>query len=109
MYTIYYIPCMLLQEKTTKSLENQLSQLQQKACGLFPMMRGSVVYTGMKDKQPKYSLRYQGKTKFMYLGKQKETIAKEYIDNYKTFQEIVDQMTLINMELIRRSKGSVDS
>jgi hypothetical protein len=89
-------------EKSTKQLKDELQVLQKQTSDCFPLMRGSVVYTGMKDKAAKYSLRMNNKTKFMYLGKSKEHIAKEYITNYKKFLDIVEKMTLINMEIIRR-------
>lgn len=75
---------------------------------LFPMMRGSVVNIGMKNKQPKYSLNMEGKTKLMYLGNKKQGIAKKLIANYRKHMQLIDEMTLINMEIIRRTKVEPD-
>ena len=41
------------------------------------------------------------KTKLIYLGKKRETRAKEYSANYKKLLEIVEEMTILNMELLK--------
>ncbi len=43
----------------------------------------------------------KGKTKIIYLGKKREPLAREYSENYGTLLEIVEEMTTINMELLR--------
>ena len=67
------------------------------------MMRGSVVVIGTRNKQPYFSLNKDKKTKIIYLGKKREARARKYSDNYKRLLEIVDEMTLINMELIKNN------
>ena len=91
-------------EKTTEFLQKRLRDIQKQMGELFPMMRGSVVNIGIKNKQPKYSLNIEGKTKLMYLGNKKQGIAKKWIANYREHMKLVDEMTLINMEIIRRTK-----
>jgi uncharacterized membrane protein YfhO len=44
----------------------------------------------------------KGKTRIVSLGKGKDTIALKYIDNYNKLLQIVEEMTMINIELIRR-------
>ena len=102
MYKDSYICSMDYKEKETIWLKKHLKQLEKETKSLFPLMRGSVVNTGMKDKQPKYSLSMKGKRKFVYLGINREPIARKYVENYQKFEEVVNQMTLINIELIRR-------
>jgi hypothetical protein len=106
--TIYYIILMDAKQKSTQFLQNRLKTLQNQMSELFPMMRGSVVTIGMKNKQPKYSLNIEGKTKLMYLGRKKQGIAKKWIDNYRKHMKLIDEMTLINMEIIRRIKIEPD-
>ena len=89
-------------ERSTRFLQKQLSNLQDRVANLFPMMRGSVVHIGTKSKRPTYSLNMKGKTRIVYLGETKECIAQAWIENHKKLLKIVDEMTLINIELIRR-------
>ena len=65
-------------------------------------MRGSVVRIGRTSKRPTYSLNLKGKTRIVYLGEAKEPIAQAWIENYRRLQGIVDEMTLINIEVIKR-------
>jgi hypothetical protein len=68
-------------------------------------MRGSVVMLGPKNKPKRicFSLNKDGKTKMMYLGKKREDKAKEYSQNYKKLLGIVEEMTLINMTLLKEN------
>lgn len=66
-------------------------------------MRGSVVIIGTKNKQPYFSLNKNKKTKIIYLGKNREERAREYSDNYKKLIEIVEEMTEINMILLKEN------
>lgn len=90
------------EEKTSIFLLKRLERLRLKINDLFPLMRGSVVKIGMKNKRPTYSLNMNGKTKIISLGHGKNIIAEKLILNYHTLQAIIDEMTLINIELIRR-------
>lgn len=104
----YYIIRMNAKEKPTQFLQKRLKIIQKQMGELFPMMRGSVVNIGMKNKQPKFSLNIEGKTKLMYLGNKKQGVAKKWIDNYRKHMQLIDEMTLINMEIIRRMKVEPD-
>lgn len=84
-----------------KILRNRLKYLEKKLGNIGSVMRGSLVVIGTKNKQPYFSLNKNKKTKLIYLGKMREERAKELSDNYKTLCEIVEEMTEINMELLK--------
>ena len=66
-------------------------------------MRGSVVVIGTRNKQPYFSLNKNKKTRLIYLGKKREDKAREYSENYKKLLEIIEEMTIINMELLKEN------
>ena len=41
-------------------------------------------------------------TRLIYLGQKRVTCAQEYSDNYKQLLAIVEEMTILNMELLKR-------
>ena len=74
----------------------------QRQLGLLgPVMRGSVVVIGTRNKQSYFSLNKDKKTHLIYLGKKREERAKEYSANYKKLLAIVEDMTLLNMKLLK--------
>jgi len=83
-------------KRRAKTLQKQLGQL-----GL--VMRGSVVVIGTRTKQPYFSLNKNKKTHLIYLGKKREEKAREYSRNYKKLLEIVEEMTMINMILLKEN------
>jgi len=83
-------------KQRVKTLQNQLGKL-------GPLMRGSVVVIGTRNKQPYFSLNKNKKTRLIYLGKKREDKAREYSQNYKKLLEIVEEMTIINMELLKEN------
>ena len=82
--------------RRVKILQNQLGKL-------GPLMRGSVVIIGTRNKQPYFSLNKNKKTRLNYLGKKREDKAREYSQNYKKLLEIVEEMTIINMTLLKEN------
>ena len=82
-------------------MKRRIRTLQKQLGNLGPLMRGSVVVIGPRNKQPYFSLNKDKKTKLIYLGKKRETRAKEYSANYKQLLEIVEEMTILNMELLK--------
>jgi hypothetical protein len=82
--------------RRVKTLQNQLGRL-------GPLIRGSVVVIGTRNKQPYFSLNKNKKTRLIYLGKKREDKAREYSQNYKKLLEIVEEMTIINMELLKEN------
>jgi hypothetical protein len=85
-------------KRRVKTLQKQLGEL-------GPVMRGTVVVIGPRNKQPYFSLNKNKKTQLIYLGKKREAKAREYSDNYQTLREIVEEMTQLNMELLKNSYG----
>lgn len=84
-------------EKTRK----RVKVLQRQLGLLGPVMRGSVVVIGTRNKQSYFSLNKDKKTHLIYLGKKREERAKEYSANYKKLLAIVEDMTLLNMKLLK--------
>ena len=83
-------------KRRIKTLQNQLGKL-------GPVMRGSVVVIGTRNKQAYFSLNKNKKTQLIYLGKKREGKAREYSQNYKKLLEIVEEMTIINMALLKEN------
>ncbi len=81
-------------KRRVKTLQKQLGRL-------GPIMRGSVVVIGARNKQSYFSLNKDKKTHLIYLGKKREARAKEYSANYKKLLEIVEEMTILNMNLLK--------
>jgi len=103
-----------MDNRQIQKLKRRLQTLKKKMLGLGPFMRGSVVELGatcgnpncrctrgQKHRKYYYSLSRKGKTKIIYLGKSREPLARQYSENYKTLLEIIDEMTIINMELLK--------
>ncbi len=103
-----------MHKKTTQKLKNRMRTLKRRIAALGPLMRGSVVELkatcgnpncrcaqGQKHKKCYYSMSRKGKTKVIYLGKSREPLARQYSDNYRALLEIVEEMTMINMQLLK--------
>ena len=82
-------------------MKRRVKTLQRKLGELGPVMRGSVVIIGTRNKQPYFSLNKNKKTKMIYLGKLREPRAREYSENHKMLLDIVEEMTTLNMELLK--------
>ena len=52
--------------------------------------------------QPYFSLNKNKKTSMIYLGKEKEDKARQYSQNYKKLLDIVEEITTINMTLLKK-------
>jgi len=51
----------------------------------------------------KTSLNKDKKTHIIYLGKKRVDQAKEYSDNYKKLLEIIEEITILNMKLLKEN------
>jgi hypothetical protein len=91
----------IMDKKDLTRMKRRVTTLQKQLGNLGPVMRGSVVVIGTRNKQPYFSLNKDKKTKLIYLGKKREARAKEYSANYKKLLEIVEEMTILNMELLK--------
>lgn len=83
-------------KRRVKTLQRQLGQV-------GPVMRGTVFWLGAPRKQPYFSLNKEGKTRLIYLGKKREPAARQLSANYQGLLSIVEEMTLLNMELLRQN------
>lgn len=82
-------------------MRRRVKTLQRQLESLGPLMRGSVVVIGTRNKQSYFSLNKDKKTHLIYLGKKREERAKEYSANYKKLLALVEEMTLLNMKLLK--------
>jgi len=88
--------------KSVGSMLRTVRKLQEELGRLGPVMRGSVVVIGTRNKQPYFSLNKDKRTRLIYLGQKRVALAREYSKNYKRLLAIVEEMTILNMELIKR-------
>jgi len=66
-----------------------------------PVMRGTVVRIGTRNKQFYFSLNKNKKTRLIYLGNQREPLARRMSANYKELLATVEEMTTLNMALLK--------
>ena len=90
-----------MKKQKNHDLINEMNQLTEELKNTGPLMRGSVTFMGKKNKQPYFSVGMQGRTKVMYLGNKRAKLAQKYSANYKRLLEIIDEMTIINMNLLK--------
>ena len=95
-----------MNKKEIAKKKRRIRTLRTRLGKLGPTMRGSVVLIGTRNKQFYFSLNRAGKTKLIYLGKKRLERAKEYSRNYKKLLEIADEMTILNMELLKENAWS---
>ena len=86
-------------------IKRKVKNLQKKMGEIGPVMRGSVIFIGNKKKYCHFSLNKDKKTHLIYLGKKREARAKEYSNNYKRLLGIIDEMTMLNMTLLKEDNG----
>jgi len=84
-------------------MKRRVKTLQRRMAQLGPVMRGSVVVIGTRNKQSYFSLNKNKKTELIYLGKKRHARAREYSDNYKKLRAIAEEMTMINMTLLKEN------
>jgi hypothetical protein len=89
-------------KKSVETMRRQVRKLQEEMGKLGPVMRGSVVIIGTRNKQPYFSLNKDKRTRLIYLGQKRVASAQQYSKNYKRLLAIVEGMTILNMELIKR-------
>jgi len=86
-------------------IKRKVKNLQKQIGDIGPIMRGSIVFIGNKKKYCHFSLNKDKKTHLIYLGKKREARAKEYSNNYKRLLDIIDEMTILNMTLLKEYHG----
>ncbi|MEE8429710.1 MAG: hypothetical protein V3S16_00495 [Candidatus Desulfatibia sp.] len=92
-----------MEKRELAKMKRREKTLQKRMAQLGPVMRGSVVVIGTRNKQSYFSLNTNKKTKLIYLGKRRQARAKEYSDNYRKLRAIVEEMTMINMTLLKEN------
>lgn len=92
-----------MDRKELTKMNRRVKTLQRHLAKLGPVMRGSVVIIGTRNKQPYFSLNKNKRTCLIYLGKKRKDKAREYSRNYKKLLEIVEEMTIINMTLLKEN------
>ncbi len=90
-------------KKELTKMKRRVKTLQSQLGKIGPVMRGSIVVIGTRNKQPYFSLNKNKKTRLIYLGKKREAKARKYSRNYKKLLEIVEEMTIINMTLLKEN------
>ena len=94
-----------MDKREIANMKRRVKTLQARLGRLGPVMRGSVVFIGTRNKQFYFSLNKDKKTHLIYLGKKREPRAREYVENYKKLLEIVEEMTMLNMKLLKQDGG----
>ena len=84
-------------------MKRRVKTLQRRLGQIGPVMRGTVVLLGARTKQPYFSLNKEKKTRLIYLGKKREPTARAFSANYQSLLAIVEEMTLLNMELLKQN------
>ena len=103
-----------MDKKSEQKLKRKLQSLKSQMATIGPVMRGSVVKLGTTCGNPKcrcakgdkhmqffFSLTKNKKTKIMFLGNTRVVKAKQCVKNYRRLLKIIDEMTFINMELLK--------
>ena len=90
---------MTLKEISTAKRRRQTLLRQLASVG--PMMRGSIVTNGQKHRQPYFSVNKDKRTQLIYLGERRLPAAQTMVDNYKKLVLIVEELTTINMALLK--------
>jgi hypothetical protein len=89
-------------QKQLGAMQRRVRKLQEELGRIGPVMRGSVVVIGTRNKQPYFSLNKDKRTHLIYLGQKRVALAQQCSKNYKQMLAIVEEMTILNMELIKR-------
>jgi len=95
----------MTQQGKTAEMRRRVRKLQRALGTLGPVMRGSLVVIGTRNKQPYFSLNKDKRTRLIYLGRKRVALAREYSRNYKRMLAIVEEMTILNMELLKQDAG----
>ena len=87
-----------------REASRKLKALEKRLVKCVPLMRGSIVSNGVKHKQPYFSLNKDKRTHLIYLGEGRLAEAEEMSANYKKLLEIVEEMTTLNMALLKNQE-----
>lgn len=90
-----------MDKREITKMRRRVKALQKQLGALGPVMRGSIVHIGTRNKQFYFSLNKDKKTHLIYLGNKREPRAREYSTNYQKLLDIVEEMTMLNMKLVK--------
>ena len=79
----------------------KLRRLEARMAETGPVMRGSVVRIGMRNKQFYFTLNKDKKTRLIYLGNRREPVARKLSNNYRQLLALVEERTVLNMALLK--------
>jgi hypothetical protein len=88
-------------EKEIQKAKQRVKRLTAQLAAIGPVMRGSIVRIGTNNKQFYFSLNKDKKTRLIYLGEKREPCARRLSNNYKKLTEIIEEITVLNMELLK--------
>ncbi|MBT7302132.1 MAG: hypothetical protein HN849_21570 [Victivallales bacterium] len=91
-----------------KQIKERLAAIQAEIQAIGPVMRGSVTVMGTRHRQPYFSVSIKGKTRLIYLGEKRAEVARQYVANYRELAGLVDEMTLLQMELLKAESTRPD-
>jgi hypothetical protein len=91
-----------METKELKEIRRKIRNVRKEMSKIGPVMRGTVVVIGTRNKQPYFSLNKDKKTHLIYLGRKKEALAREYSENYKKLLELIEETTILNMTILRK-------
>jgi hypothetical protein len=90
-----------METKKVKEIRRKIATVKAQMVKIGPVMRGSVVVIGTRNKQPYFSLNKDKKTHLIYLGRRREGLAREYSENYQKLLNLIEKMTILNMKLLK--------
>jgi len=88
-------------QSNLEEIRERVAAIQLEIQALGPVMRGSVTVMGDRHKQPYFSVSIKGKTRLIYLGERRAKTARQYVADYRRLAELVDEMTLLQMQLLK--------
>lgn len=83
--------------------KQRLKALEKELAKTVPLTLGSIVTSGAKHPQAYFSLNKDKRFHLIYLGEGRLEQARTLSGNYKSQQEIVEEMTTLNMDLLKNS------
>jgi hypothetical protein len=91
----------VMTQKQIDKAKLRLRTLTTQLAELGPLMRGSIVTNGRKHPQPYFSVNRDHRTHLIYLGERRLPAATRLSANYAKLVEIIEEMTSINMALLK--------
>jgi hypothetical protein len=95
-----------MSQKQIEKAKARLQQITAQLAALGPMMRGTIVTNGKRHPQPYFSLNKDHRTHLIYLGERRLPAAKKLAENYSKAINIIEEMTTINMALLKNDAMS---